>query len=83
MGDLNDERVQPFLPGDFSVLGRLWDQDKAGTSCDAAVLSLSKYLGSDPLKQPVDILNPSTGRQPVMWAAHEQVTELTGILSHL
>lgn len=52
-------------------------------SWDAVVWSLSKYLGSAPPKHPVDILNPSTSWQPVIWAAGEQVAELTGILSCL
>lgn len=52
-------------------------------SWDAAVWSLSKYLGSAPLKHPMDILNPSTVRQPAIWVAREQIAELTRILSRL
>lgn len=63
--------------------GDLWDQDKAGISWDAAVWFLSKNLGSAPPKYITDILNPGTGWQPVTWAAHERVGELTRILRHL
>lgn len=84
MGDLNDERVQPLTARRCVLFwGHLCNQDKAGTSWDAAVQSLSKYLGSAPPKHHVDILKPSTGGQPTMWAACEQTAELDGIFSCL
>ena len=84
VGDLNDECVRPLTAWRRVLFwGHLCDQDKAGMSWDAAVWSLSKYLGSAPPKHPVDILNPSTGRQPAMWAACEQIAELARIFSRL
>lgn len=53
--------------------GHFWDQDIAGINWDVAVWSLSKSLGSAPLKHSVDILDP-------VWTALEQLAKLPGIL---
>lgn len=84
VGDLSNECIQPLITQRCALFwGHLYDQDKAGMSWDAAVWYLSKYLDSAPPKHATDILNPSTSQQPVIWAACEQVAELTRIFSCL
>lgn len=73
-GKPENEHVQPLTtPRDVLVLGSFMQSEQIRDELGFWV----------PQKHPMDILNPRTRQQPVMWAAYEQITEITGIISSL
>lgn len=71
VGDLTMSMFSPLLLQEVCCFGVIYVKGQSRVELGFGV----------PQKHPTDILNPRTGQQLVMWAAYEQIAELTGIIN--